>query len=51
MERDRTALVLGATGGIGSAVAAALMAYGWRVTGLARTPPPGRAGPSVLGGG
>ncbi len=31
-----TALVLGATGGIGGAIAAALLRHGWRVRGLAR---------------
>jgi nucleoside-diphosphate-sugar epimerase len=35
---ERTALVLGATGGIGGAVAAALIARGWSVRGLARDP-------------
>jgi len=34
----RTALVIGATGGIGGEVAHALIAHGWRVTGLSRTP-------------
>jgi nucleoside-diphosphate-sugar epimerase len=33
-----TALVIGATGGIGGEVAHALLAAGWRVTGLARKP-------------
>jgi len=33
-----TALVIGATGGIGGEVAHALLAAGWRVTGLARNP-------------
>jgi nucleoside-diphosphate-sugar epimerase len=33
-----TALVIGATGGIGGEVAHALLAAGWRVTGLARSP-------------
>jgi len=32
------ALVIGATGGIGGEVAHALLAAGWRVTGLARNP-------------
>jgi nucleoside-diphosphate-sugar epimerase len=41
MQNDRTALVIGATGGIGGEVAAALLADGWRVRGLSRTP--GRA--------
>ncbi|UIJ45292.1 NAD(P)H-binding protein [Sphingomonas cannabina] len=34
----RTALVLGATGGIGGETARALAAHGWRVKGLSRTP-------------
>ncbi|KQO67743.1 NAD(P)H-binding protein [Methylobacterium sp. Leaf89] len=38
---DRLALVTGATGGIGGAVAEALLRHGWRVRGLARDP--GRA--------
>ena len=37
-ENKRTALVLGATGGIGSAVAQALVAHGWAVRGMARDP-------------
>ncbi len=36
MTQDRTALVLGATGGIGGAVARGLLARGWRVTALHR---------------
>ena len=32
----RTALVLGATGGIGGETAAALLRHGWRVVGMAR---------------
>lgn len=36
MERRKTALVLGATGGIGSAVAKRLMVAGWRVQALHR---------------
>ncbi|MGU3361434.1 NAD(P)H-binding protein [Methylobacterium sp. M6A4_1b] len=35
---DRLALVTGATGGIGGAVAEALRRHGWRVRGLARDP-------------
>jgi len=35
-ESRRTALLLGATGGVGGAVAAALMAHGWQVRALAR---------------
>ncbi|WP_207101489.1 NAD(P)H-binding protein [Paracoccus shandongensis] len=37
-ENKRTALVLGATGGIGGAVAEALLAHGWAVHGMARDP-------------
>jgi nucleoside-diphosphate-sugar epimerase len=36
MENTRTALVLGATGGIGGAVAKALLAHGWSVTAMRR---------------
>lgn len=36
MERNKTALVLGATGGIGGAIAAALARHGWQVRGMAR---------------
>jgi nucleoside-diphosphate-sugar epimerase len=36
METNRTALVLGATGGVGGAIAAALLRHGWKVRGLAR---------------
>jgi len=36
MERNRTALVLGATGGIGGSIAAALARHGWQVRGMAR---------------
>jgi nucleoside-diphosphate-sugar epimerase len=35
---QRTALVIGATGGIGGEVAHALIAHGWRVRGLSRRP-------------
>lgn len=38
MTNDRTALVLGATGGIGSEVAVALLRRGWRVRALHRRP-------------
>ncbi|SIS90435.1 NAD(P)H-binding protein [Paracoccus saliphilus] len=37
METTNTALVLGATGGIGGAIAAALLRHGWRVRGMARS--------------
>lgn len=37
-ENKKTALVLGATGGIGGAVAQALLAHGWAVRGMARNP-------------
>ncbi|MTE01928.1 NAD(P)H-binding protein [Paracoccus sp. YIM 132242] len=37
-ESKRTALVLGATGGVGGAVARALLAHGWAVRGMARDP-------------
>ncbi|WP_421929006.1 NAD-dependent epimerase/dehydratase family protein [Neoaquamicrobium sediminum] len=36
METTKTALVLGATGGVGGSVAAALARHGWRVRGMAR---------------
>ena len=38
MDRTRTALLTGATGGVGSEVAAALLRHGWRVRGLERDP-------------
>lgn len=38
---DRTALVLGATGGIGGETARALLAHGWKVRGLVRGLRPG----------
>lgn len=38
MAQDRTALVIGATGGVGGAVAAALLAAGWHVRALTRDP-------------
>lgn len=50
MERERTALVLGATGGIGGEVAAALLARGWAVRGLQRDPAAAAAGSSWLRG-
>ncbi len=36
MEPKKTALVLGATGGIGGSIAAALLRHGWQVRGMAR---------------
>lgn len=39
MQTEKTALVLGATGGIGGAIAAALRGKGWKVRGMARTLP------------
>lgn len=41
---DKTALVLGATGGIGGETAGALRAHGWTVRGLARRPMADRDG-------
>jgi len=38
MSTDRKALVLGATGGVGGAIAAALLRHGWTVRGMARKP-------------
>lgn len=38
MTTERTALVLGATGGVGGAVAGALIRHGWHVRGMARDP-------------
>jgi len=43
MSDTKTALVLGATGGIGSETAAALLRHGWRVVAMARDPARGRA--------
>lgn len=43
MSNDKTALVLGATGGVGGAVAEALLNKGWRVRGLSRHPKPANA--------
>jgi nucleoside-diphosphate-sugar epimerase len=41
VQMDRTALVLGATGGVGGETARALIARGWRVRGLVRGQRPG----------
>lgn len=38
MDREKTALVLGATGGVGGAIARALPARGWTVRGMVRDP-------------
>ena len=38
MSETRTALVIGATGGIGGEIAAALLRRGWQVRALARRP-------------
>lgn len=46
---QRTALVIGATGGIGGAVAHALIAHGWRVLGLNRSPDDARSRASWVG--
>jgi nucleoside-diphosphate-sugar epimerase len=43
MNRNRTALVLGASGGIGGAIAVALIRHGWQVRGMARAIPAGRS--------
>lgn len=43
MSDTKTALVLGATGGIGGETAAALLRHGWRVVTMARDPARGRA--------
>lgn len=43
MHEDKIALILGATGGIGSAVAKILVARGWQVRGLTRDPERARA--------
>ncbi|NMG41301.1 NAD(P)H-binding protein [Chelativorans sp. ZYF759] len=39
MSDQKHALILGATGGVGGAVAAALLRHGWRVRGMARQAP------------
>lgn len=41
---NKTALVLGATGGVGSAIASALLRHGWQVRGLARDVARAKAG-------
>jgi nucleoside-diphosphate-sugar epimerase len=49
MSDTKTALVLGATGGIGGETAAALLRHGWRVVAMARDPAGGqaKAGPAA----
>jgi nucleoside-diphosphate-sugar epimerase len=47
MEQQRKALVLGATGGIGGAIAAALVRHGWQVRGMARTARPASGSGSI----
>jgi len=44
MKSNKTALVLGATGGIGRGVAAALLRHGWQVCGMARNTSTARKG-------
>ncbi|MEO3998548.1 NAD(P)H-binding protein [Mesorhizobium sp. CAU 1732] len=47
MEQDKKALVLGATGGVGGSIAAALVRHGWQVRGMARNTTTARnAGPA-----
>ncbi len=46
---SRTALIVGATGGIGSAVAQALIRHGWKVRGLARDLDAARRGAAWVG--
>jgi len=49
MTEGKTALVVGATGGVGGAVARALLERGWRVRGLARAPEAAAAKPGGAG--
>ena len=46
---QRTALVIGATGGVGGAIARRLLAGGWRVTALNRDPQTAARGPGREG--
>ncbi len=46
----RKALVAGVSGIVGNNLARHLLAQGWEVSGLARRPPAGRAGPGRLPG-
>lgn len=48
MERNRTALVLGATGGVGGEVALTLLRRGWRVRGVNRKPEQAAASSGAL---
>ncbi|MGV6876568.1 NAD(P)H-binding protein [Pseudochelatococcus sp. B33] len=49
MERKNTALVLGATGGVGGSIATALLRHGWQVRGMARSVATARdAGPARI---
>ncbi len=48
MTQERTALVLGATGGIGGAMAATLLGRGWRVRALRRKAPDGASAASRI---
>jgi len=41
---ERKALIIGASGGVGSAVASALVRHGWKVIGLSRTERPAKDG-------
>jgi nucleoside-diphosphate-sugar epimerase len=50
-QHQRTALVIGAAGGIGGEAAAALSRHGWTVRGLTRRPMPARAGLDWISGG
>jgi nucleoside-diphosphate-sugar epimerase len=47
---NKTALVIGAAGGIGGVTAAALARHGWTVRGLTRRSQPGNAGIEWIGG-
>jgi len=49
MTQTRTALILGATGGIGAELAAALGRHGWRITALHRNPAAAAARTSTAG--
>jgi nucleoside-diphosphate-sugar epimerase len=49
MSETKTALVLGATGGIGGETAAALLRHGWKVTAMARDPGRRADAPALAG--